>query len=292
MREAVSFSSSVIEIIQRRYSCRNYREIPIESEKQRALSDFLAMNRRGPLGSQARFSLIAAVDQDVASLKGLGTYGFIKNAKGFFVGAVEEGPKFLEDFGYLQERIILRATDLGLGTCWLGGSFSKSAFAKKIALAPGERMPAVVAVGYADEGKRDKDFIRKSAGAATRLPAEKLFFEGEFGKSLSPQAAGPYAKVLECVRWAPSASNRQPWRLLRTETGWHFYLARSKNYGKGTLVYNLLHLADLQRVDMGIAMCHWEFTARELALDGGWTIEGPALPMPERTEYIVTWRPK
>ena len=44
----------------------------------------------------------------------------------------------MEDFGYLMERVILYATALGLGTCWLGGTLTKSSFAEKIDLRAGE----------------------------------------------------------------------------------------------------------------------------------------------------------
>ena len=179
-----------------------------------------------------------------------------------------------------MERAILMATDLGLGTCWLGGTFSKSGFARKIGLAAGELMPAVAAVGYAVDDGFSKDRIRRMAGSNSRRPPEELFFDGAFGAPLSPAAAGAYAAPLEMVRWAPSASNRQPWRIVRTPAGWHFFLARTKGYGKGTLLFAVLRLADLQRVDMGIAMCHFELAAREAGLAGGWVIEDPGIATP------------
>jgi len=92
------------------------------------------------------------------------------------------------------------------------------------------------------------------------------------------------------VRWAPSASNKQPWRLLRSGETWHFYLQRTKGYGKGSSVFSLLRLADLQRVDMGIAMCHFELAARERGLAGRWVVEQPALDTSaEGLEYTVSW---
>jgi nitroreductase len=284
-------SPSVIDAIKKRYSCRMYQDRPIEPGLQTALSEFLKSNNLGPLGTRARFGLIATTEEDLRSLKGLGTYGFIKGATGFIVGAFENGPKAFEDFGYLMEHAILRATSLGLGTCWLGGSFSKSGFAKRFELSEGETMPAVVSTGYIVEDGKDRDRIRKYAGASQRLPRESLFFEGDFNHPITEAATGSYKEVLEMVRWAPSASNKQPWRIVRTEAGWHFYLARNKNYGKGTLLFTLLRIADLQRVDMGIAMCHFALSARELGLKGDWVVEEPTLALPERTEYTVTWRP-
>ena len=288
----MTFSSSVIELIKRRYSCRAYQQRAIAEETQRALSDFLVSRREGPFGTRGRFTLVASTGADQASLKGLGTYGFIKDAPGFIVGSVEKGSKAFEDFGYLMEHIILRATDLGLGTCWLGGTFSKSRFAKKIALARNELMPAVASVGYIKEGCQAQDRIRRLARSSHRLPSEALFCEGSFGKPVPEGGAGPYVDALEMVRWAPSASNKQPWRIVHTEGGWHFYLERTKGYGKGSLVYSLLRLADLQRVDLGIAMCHFELVARERGLAGSWVLAEPNISLPsERTQYTATWRP-
>jgi len=288
----MNLTSPVVELIRRRRSCRKYREEPLGREARGPLEAFLAGARGGPHGRRARFALIAATAEDRAALKGLGTYGFIRGAPGFIVGAIGRGPGNLEDYGYLMERAILLATDLGLGTCWLGGSFSKSGFARKFALAEDELMPAVAAVGYPEEGSFARDRIRKMAGSNFRRPPEELFFDGAFGAPLSPAAAGAYSGPLETVRWAPSASNRQPWRVVRTESGWHFHLARTKGYGKGTLTFTVLRMADLQRVDMGIAMCHFELAAREAGLDGGWVFEDPGVAAPQAgVEYTATWRP-
>ena len=288
----MDFKSSIAELIRQRRSCRKFLEKPLAEEARLSLESFLAANRIGPFGGRARFALIAATAEDRTALKGLGTYGFIDGATGFIVGAVDQGPKALEDYGYLMERAILRATDLGIGTCWLGGTFSKSSFARKIEIRDGELMPAVTAVGYAVDDVISKDRIRRMAGSNFRRPPEELFFDIAFDAPLSLKGAGAYAKPLEMVRWSPSASNRQPWRIVRTSTGWHFYLARSKSYGKGTLLFTVLRLADLQRVDMGIAMCHFELAAREAGLDGAWVTEDPGIAAPQTgLEYTATWRP-
>jgi nitroreductase len=254
------------------------------------LSEFLASLGPGPLGSRARFSLVAATEEDRKSLKGLGTYGFIKGAVGFIVGAVEPGPKDMEDFGHALEQAVLAATDLGLGTCWLGGSFTKSSFARKIGATRSEIVPAVVALGYPAPGSR-AGRVRQRAGSERRLPPEQLSWEGRPGEALTLSPASGYADVLEAVRWAPSASNKQPWRLVRSGDTWHFYLQRTKGYGRGSAVFSLLRLADLQRVDMGIAMCHFELACREQGLAGRWGLAQPTFDvMPAGLEYTASWR--
>ena len=153
-------------------------------------------------------------------------------------------------------------------------------------------MPAVAAVGYAAHGSLEKDRIRRMAGRTPRRPPAELFFDGTLGAPLFPYGAGAYAGALEAVRWAPSASNRQPWRVVRTPSGWHFFLERTKGYGKGTLVFTVLRLADLQRIDLGIALCHFELVAREAGLDGDWVIADPGLAPPGTGMlYVATWHP-
>jgi nitroreductase len=281
--------STIQEIIEQRYSCRSYIDEPIQEMHRQALKDFLETQQIGPLGTHARFELVAATQDDRQSLKGLGTYGFIKNPTGFIIGALEQGPKNLEDYGYLLEHAILAATDIGLATCWLGGSFTKSSFAKNISLRNTEIIPAVVSTGYIAEKKGNDARIRKYMSTNRRLPMEQLFFVDTFGSPLTTEAAGSYAQPLGMVRWAPSASNKQPWRIVRIGDAWHFYLQRTKGYGKGTLLFSLLRLADLQRVDMGIAMCHFELATRSLRLRGRWIVEDPKLIIPDNTEYTVSW---
>lgn len=290
LKDVNLYRKPVTELIPRRYSHRSYLRVPISLETQHCLLSFIDAMQSGPLGTSARFKLLAATESDRHSLRGLGTYGFIRGATGFIVGAVRPGEKNLEDFGYLMETIILAATDLGLGTCWLGGSFTKSSFARQIETEVDEIVPAVTATGYAAARSRYSRFIRRQVGADRRLPWEHLFFRERFGIPLSPDAAGPYAVPLKMVRLAPSASNKQPWRIIQDGNAWHFYLQRTPKYGPGSVTFDLLKLADLQRVDMGIAMCHFALTARELGLEGEWVEMNPGLEHPEgRVEYVVSW---
>ena len=284
------FNKPITEIIPQRYSCRIYNNQPIEAETRQQLHALLSTLDHGPLGAPTRFEMVAATEQDRQSLRGLGTYGFIRGATGFIVGAINGSNTSLEDFGYRMEQILLAATDLGLGTCWLGGSFTKSTFAGKIRATGNETVPAVASIGYAAEGSRSEDWIRQRAKGDSRLPWEALFFHEHFNRTLAPEAAGAYATPLEMLRLGPSASNKQPWRVVRDASAWHFYLQRTRRYGKGSAIFTLLKLADLQRVDMGIAMCHFELTANELGLPGRWVVAEPDLDKPgEHTEYIVSW---
>ena len=197
-----TFSKPVVEIIRQRSSCRTFLEQPIEPCLERQLIDFAAALGPGPLGGTARFQLIAADPDDSASLRQLGTYGFIKGATTFLVGATQDGEEKLEDFGFLMEKMVLFATDLDLGTCWLGGTFTKSSFAQRIQAQPDELIPAVTPVGYCAPTRRPVDgLIRNRAGSDRRLPADRLFFDKQFDTPLPLSVVGEYALPLEMVRF-------------------------------------------------------------------------------------------
>ncbi|MGV2644551.1 nitroreductase Nfs, partial [Clostridium perfringens] len=83
----------------------------------------------------------------------LGTYGVIKGANYYLVAACEDKDFALQTLGYTLEKVILYCTSLGLGTVWLGGSFSRGDFAKAINLKDNEILPIVSPVGY-EGGKK------------------------------------------------------------------------------------------------------------------------------------------
>lgn len=287
----MKFTKPITELIKQRISIRTYAKNPIEPGNEAALKKFIAARQSGPLQTKLRFRLLTAQPDSADALKGLGTYGVIRHPGGFIVGAMAPGNKNLEDFGYVMEHIILFATDLGLGTCWLGGSFRQSNFAKALAATDQEALPAVAAIGKIAEKPSLRDSImRLVVKPQQRRPWEQLFFVENFTQPLSQTLAGAYATPLEMVRLAPSASNKQPWRIVKApkQNSFHFYLQRTKGYDRSQSKF--FKLADIQRVDLGIAMCHFELAAQEAGLQGRWAIADPGLqPLPELTEYAVSW---
>jgi nitroreductase len=322
MRGTLSTQTSIVETIMRRFSCRTFSGEPIEESARAELAEAAAEMHTGPFGSRLRFGLAAATEKDGAALKRLGTYGTIRGATAFILGAAEprgQNPPgtsatnppgtsatnppgtsatnppgtsamYLEDFGHAMERLILHATVLGLGTCWLGGFFTRGSFSRRIHATRDERIPAVAAVGRIfDLERAQQGLMRRGAGGSRRKAWEVYFHDGQFGAVLSREAAGAYALPLEMARWAPSASNRQPVRIVRIGTSWHFYIRRTPGY-LPRFARTLTGIEDLQRVDSGIAMCHFELTAREQGLLGRWVVSPPAIALPDDlTEYSATW---
>ena len=269
--------------MRRRVSCRTYDgRVPDEKAKER-LRIFFRENTRGPFGNVLRFDLVDLTEAERGELKALGTYGVIRGASLFIAGAVRKGVRAMEDYGYGMERNILLATSLGLGTCWLGGMLNRAGFARKIGLTPDELMPAISPVGY-PAGKRsltDRAF-RFMAKSDRRKPWEKIFFDETPGRPLSREKAGHLGEVLESVRIGPSASNRQPWRIVREGGSFHFFLQRTPGYDRITGEIRL------QEVDMGIAICHFELAAMEMGLTGSWR-QMKFLFDAGMLEYVVSW---
>jgi nitroreductase len=273
---------SALDVIRRRVSCRSFDGRQLDNSMKEKLRAFFRENTRGPFGNPLRFELVDLTEAERAEMKSLGTYGVIKGASLFIAGAVRKGPRAMEDYGYGMERNILFATSLGLGTCWLGGTLNRAGFARKIGLKEGERIPAISPVGY-PAGTRsltDRTF-RFMAGSDRRKPWPELFFDGRPGNPLTRENAGVLAEALEAVRIGPSASNRQPWRIIREGNAFHFFLARTPGYDK------MLGEIRLQKVDMGIALCHFELAVAELGVRGGWRAAKPAFDA-GTLEYVVS----
>jgi len=285
-----NFSKPISELIKERYSCRTYSGESLTIEIQEQLANFINILTKGPFGSRPRFDLVASKKGDPDKLSDLGTYGFIKDAPGYIIGLTEPGGMNLEDFGFLMEAIILFATDLGLGTCWLGGTFTRSTFTDRVNATKTDLIPAVTAVGYPAKKPRKLDGqIRQTAGSDHRLPWEELFFNKTKSIPLTPNQANEYAEPLEMVRQGPSASNKQPWRIIKGDHCWHFYLCRTPGY-RDRIYSKIIKIEDLQRVDMGIAMCHFELTAKASGLSGSWQSQGASpFDLDSDLEYLTTW---
>lgn len=278
------FERTVAELVRARRSVRTFTGGPIEGTTMKKLLDACASAERGVFGEPVRFTVVEkpfSRDQPVK----LADYGLQKNPRYFFIGAIGKGDRSRESWGFLVEKLVLKAVELGLGTCWMG-YFNRDFFAD-YRTSPDELIPAVVVVGVPSERPRlGERMIRAIGGLNSRRPWEELFHLRDLEGGLSREGAGPYADALEMVRLGPSSGNTQPWRVVKEEKAhtYHFYLKKVKQ-----TYYDL----GIHHVDIGIAMCHFELAARERGLDGRWVVQDPKLPsVPAGTEYRVSWAGK
>ena len=188
-----------------------------------------------------------------------------------------------EAFGYAFEKIVLFAETIGVGTTWIAGTMDRSGFERAMKLNEDEVMPCVSPLGYeAKKMSLRETMMRKGVKADTRLPFASLFFEGSFEKPLSEAKADTLKDALEAVRLAPSADNKQPWRIVLCDNKVHFYEKHNRsNASDGRW--------DVQKIDMGIALCHFELAAKESGQNVVFEINDPHLPAPADTEYIASF---
>ena len=275
----------ISELVRKRGSWRKYQDEELAPELLEQIDEVLASAPPGPFGHDVRLTLLQA-DPSERGVRKLGTYGVISGAAYFLAGAIEDGPFALEDYGFVFEWVVLQLAGLGLQTCWLGGTFSKSDFGAALHVHRGELVPAVSPVGHAARRRSTVDRVfRLAAGSKHRKPWSELFFDGDLQRPLTEQQGGAWAEVLELVRLAPSASNKQPWRILRDGERWHMLLQR-------TAGYRVRYVADLQRIDMGIALCHFVLGAEEAGMSGRIEVLEPNLgELPPHTSYVCSWVP-
>jgi hypothetical protein len=261
---------STVYIISRRRSIRTYTGEPLSKEHVNKLTGYIS-GLRGPFHTHFRIQLISA------QIKGypqqLGTYGYISGAQNFLALILRDEPMAEENGAYAFEQLILYCTRFRLGTCWLGGTFSRRDFTHQLALTPGEKLRIISPVGYPSERQRLLEFlIGANRHHHSRKPFGTNFYHKTFGKRLIGRYTGPYSWPLEMVRIAPSANNAQSCRLVVQDKTVHFY--KTPSFG-------------FSGIDAGIAMCHFEQTCRDLNIPGQWQLLN--LPAEGRAKYVASW---
>jgi hypothetical protein len=192
----------------------------------------------------------------------LGSYGKVTNAPHVLLFIGDERADFCDQHvGYTGEAAILSATVLGLDTCWVGGFFNAARTSQLVDLAHGERVLAVSPVGHATGtasfGERG---LRRIAGSHTRKSVD------EIAPGMGAEWPDWAVAAVETARYAPSATNRQPWRF-RFDTG-ALVIARD----------NKLEFPRVtKRFDCGIAMLHAELGAQAAGVAGAWRDLGDGL---------------
>jgi nitroreductase len=262
----------IIETIQKRRSVRTYTGEPLSEEHVAQIKQYISQ-LQAPFDVKARIELIH-IHANEKPIK-LGTYGWVKGACDYLALIFESAPFAETAAAYIFEQAILYCTYLGLGTCWLGGSFNRGDFKKQIKLRSDEKLRIVSPVGYTSDKKRflEKYIVNAEKNHTSRKPFSELFFDTDFNTSLTETKAGSFYTPLEMVRLAPSANNKQEWRVLFTDNTLHFY---KKPY------------LSFDSIDMGIALCHFELTCRGLGIEGKYKVLED-FPKNDKLNYVISW---
>lgn len=198
-----------------------------------------------------------------ALFKGKKSYGMIHGAQSYAVLARTTSPDsdMLDSFphalshmrlGYFGEQLALKITQLGYGSCWVGGTYDKAAV--QSALPFSTTVVCVMPIGEASPKPTFLEWLKNrfsSTYVRKRKPLEELLITPE------KFATAPewMRNCVEAMRLAPSSYNKQPWAFeLRDDA-------------------IALHQTVCERsfLDMGIAMAHLEIAASAQGITGNWS---------------------
>lgn len=262
----------IIEAIKQRKSVRNYDGKPLSSDRVEAVQRWIAQ-ATSPFGGSVSIRL--ARMNGATSFRPT-TYGVITGARQYLLLAMRPDRESALSAGYMMERIVLNATEEGLGTCWVGGTFAGSSFDCDVQWPVGEVLKAVVPVGMAAARRTVLSALMSmAAGSRRRRPFGALFFDCTFATPLSPAGVGSMAYSLEMMRLAPSSMNSQPWRALVEGSAVHFFMKRR---------------SELSLIDMGIGLCHFHQAEMAYGCSGEFfSAAGPMAP-PVGLNYLISYR--
>ena len=266
---------SVFDDIRKRRSIRTFDGTPLKSEDEKKIVAFAA-EAENPFGLPITWKILDAG-------KGALSTPVIVGEDKYIAGVMRRAPFAEEAFGFSFEKIVLFAESIGLGTTWIAGTMDRSVFENACELKDGEVMPCISPLGYpAKKMSLRESVMRRGVRADSRLPFEEIFFDSSFEKPLTVETAGKLSEVLEAVRLAPSAVNKQPWRVVISGDKAHFFEKRSKPKEEGEW--------DIQKIDIGIALCHFELAAKEKGISVEFLIEDPGTDREKDTIYIASYK--
>ena len=191
-----------------RHSVRQYEDKPIPAEILAELKQEIeACNRESGLHIQLVTDELKAFDCLMAH------YGKFSGVKNYLALVGPKGADLDEKCGYYGERLVLKAQALGLNTCWVAMSYSKTPGAFQIG--SGEKLTVVISLGYgktqgvphkskplsavSNVGSDTPDWFKAGVEAALLAPTamnqQKFTFTYADGKVSAKAGMGFYAKV-------------------------------------------------------------------------------------------------
>lgn len=212
----------IMEVMKNRHSVRSYEDKAIDDEVKKELLAFIEQcNRESGLHMQL------VTDEPKAFGGMMAHYGKFFGVKNY-VALVGKKREDLEGLcGYYGEKVVLKAQEMGLNTCWVALTYSK--VKQAFTIEKGEKLCCVIAVGYGTtQGVSHKV---KAIGALSSV-------EGEM-----PQW---FRRGMKAAQLAPTAMNQQKFML--TLKAGNRVAAKA-----GTGFYT--------KLDLGIVKCHFELGA-------------------------------
>lgn len=131
------------EAMKERHSVRQYKSQPLSTEAVSAMqAEIDACNHESGLHIQLVTDEPKAFDSFMAH------YGKFKGVRNYIALIGKKDSELDEKCGYYGERLVLKAQQLGLNTCWVAMTYSKVETA--FSIDSGEKLCVVIAIGYGD----------------------------------------------------------------------------------------------------------------------------------------------
>jgi nitroreductase len=187
-----------IDIVKQRYSCRKYLPLPVEEEK---ILQCIESARLAPSACNAqpwRFVVVndTNIKEQLVEKATAGIYKFSKkvlsqasviivvvaDVSSFLskAGSLIRDTKFyLIDIGIACEHLVLQATELGLGSCYIGW-FSEKGVKKVLNIPKKYKVPLLICLGYPDNTYKEKDVIRQHAKSDFRKELKEIVCFNKF----------------------------------------------------------------------------------------------------------------
>ena len=259
---------SIIDIIKERRSVRSFNGELLTPDVEKTLKEAVE-DSYDPFGGNVTIRLKAF---DMKNGYKPSTYGMIKGATNFFLLGIGSDDASALSAGFRFEQVVLKAWEMGLGTCWIAATFKGSDFDRGETWPDGEELKIICPVGVAEKPRLLERIGRKVMGSNNRKPFGDLFFTDSFKESLSPESH--FGEPLEMLRLAPSSTNSQPWRALVSGDTVHFY-------------YKPKSQASV--LDTAIGMCHFYLTEEYLGRKGRFFKAESTPTPPEDWKYLYSF---
>ncbi len=202
-----------LQLLQQRHSVRAFTEDPLTMEHVKKLKSLLTMINTHQQG--LKFQLITDDPDPLAGFSK--SYGVFTNPRNYVAAVVDTAaPDVLERAGYYAEQFVIKAVELGIGTCFVGGTYNEQKV--KAQLRAGEKILFLILLGY--PLNKTKLLARMMAKMVHRkVMTFEQFFEPQ-SEAHTAISENPILQVgLEAVACAPSALNKRPVRVFIDSAG-------------------------------------------------------------------------
>ena len=129
----------ILELMKQRHSVRQYKDTVIEPQKRTVLNDLIdEINGETGLHIQIFYDEPKCFDSMMAH------YGKFTGVNNYIALVGKKSPELDEVLGYYGEKLVLKAQELGLNSCWVAMTHGKS----KAKIRKGEKQVCLISLGY------------------------------------------------------------------------------------------------------------------------------------------------